>query len=255
MLDVNKINRQAYSAIVFSYLAVAAGLAGIAMVIFREAPEPALETGFFIRSEFFFARLIWAEMLIALFFGGGWLLPFFKVQENQKHIGGGYLVIANHIMLASIVSLAVLLLTIFIPNSAYKATYLNFHIGMQIVIAVVAALKISSVYFSMAGHQADVIPLSDSVKKPSDCVSMLKVAEADGNLTDIQRKTVKKIREQIKYSILENGKITTLAEYRQLVERIEKIIACIEDNKLAEFDESARLVENNITVLINKLKF
>ena len=254
MWDVKKISSYARNSILYSYLAVAIGLVVVAFVLFTGTPAQTSENDFFTRSEFFFFRLIWAEVLIALLFFGGLLIPFFKNVENSKHIGGGYLVISHQITLSTVISLVILLATIFIPTAAYKITYLKFHIAIQIIIAVVMVLKISMVYFSMAMHSYGLEPLPGDIKKPSDLVLMLKYSEMDGNLNSIQKKRVKKIREWIKYSVPQNGKVAMLPEYRQLVKEIEIFTVSMVNNDFTEFDKAANSIEKNINDIVSKLR-
>jgi len=254
MLDAKKISRNAVSAILLAYFAVAAGLAAVGLLVFDKVDPQVSSGGFFVRSEFFSLRLIWAEILVAVGFLGGLLMPFIQVWDNREHTGAGYIVISNHIMNTALISLFILLATIFIPVENYRDTFFKFHIAIQIIVAVAAVIKITVVLFSMAGHQDGIESLPDGIKKPSELVLILKVFENDGRLNSDQMKAVKKIRECIKYSIPEQGNISTLPEYRKLADDIERFAADISDGKFTDLKNQVKLMENAVTVISSKIK-
>lgn len=252
MSESKKVNRSAFSAILLSYLFLAVGWAVIGLLVFKDADTSS--TGFFVRSEFFTIRLIWAEVLIALFFFGGLLLPYNKFFENRKHIGAGYLIIAHRVTMAMTISLIILVLSAFIPTESYEGTCFRLHIALQIVIVIIAVIAIASTYFSMAAQLDGIEEFPANVKKPSDLCLMLQNAESNTNLAIDQVKIVKKIRESIKYSIPENGTVTAFAEYHELAETVEKINSGIAGNDLTELEKHSSAIEILINTIVQKTK-
>ena len=96
--------------------------------------------------------------------------------------------------------------------------------------------------------------LPEGVKTPDDLVNELQLLETSNDLTDDEKKVIKRIREKIKYSLPRVGRISTSENYKLLVEEIEsfsKISAEERTKQLASFEAG---VMKKILMLQNECK-
>lgn len=232
--------------IIFVLIMVFAALWGFFMFSENNA-----HNSFFQKTDFFWIRLLWFEAIVAVLwyaFTGNYLK---KILSEREQTGAINVVIGSVFFKLSIYSFIIWLIGCFLPPTALWQGW------MLLAQFVVIVLNVLVLYLlpHMRDLQNDGMKtLPEGVKTPDDLVNELQLLETSNDLTDDEKKVIKRIREKIKYSLPRVGRISTSENYKLLVEEIEsfsKISAEERTKQLASFEAG---VMKKILMLQNECK-
>ncbi len=115
---------------------VAIAIVIIGMIMFRIDADA---SSFWHRSQYFWYRLIWIELIVIFAFYGiiNGVLP--QLLKKRQQTGAGYIGIAGAISQATILSFCLWLISLWLPTERF---YFSLEISCQIVVVVVCLIKI-----------------------------------------------------------------------------------------------------------------
>ena len=208
-------------------------------------------SSFFQRTDFFWVRLLWFEAIIALLwyaFTGSYLK---KILLERKQTGAINVVIGSVFFKLFIYSLIIWVIGCFFPTSVSWQGWVWFAQFVVIVFYILALYVLPH----MRNFQNDGMEfLPDDIKTPDDLVKDLQMLEISADITEDDKRVIKRIREKIKYSIPRVGKISVSENYRLLVYEIEsflKISADARTTRITAFEDS---IMKKILMLQNECK-
>jgi len=232
--------------LVFALIMVFAALWGFFMFSADKA-----SSSFFQKTDLFWVRLLWFEAIIAVLwyaFTGSYLN---KILSESKQTGAINIVVGSVFFKLPLYSLVIWIVGCFLPTSA---SWQGWVLLAQFAVIVFNVLVLYLLPHMRNLQNDGMESLPEEVKTPDDLVNELQVLEASTDITEDEKKVIKRIREKIKYSIPRVGKISTSESYKLLVGEIEsfsKNSAKDRTTQIATFEDS---IMKKILILQNECK-
>lgn len=220
----------------------------IALLLFSEQ-EP--RDSFWCRSELFFVRLIWFEILFSIGWFAGIAAPVKSLFNHRQQTGGGYLAIISSVLNATVLSMVVLFISLFFPRSRF---YDNLTIVIQICILLFCIVKIFLLKYAQSFQVDGLNVIPANVKTPEQLVGMLMICEQQPIIIDKFAASVRKIKEKINYSLPKSGKIALSENYKHLANSVEVFYDRIMDGDYKDISSDLLDIERNIVTTMTDCK-
>lgn len=227
------------------------GYAATAAVVFA-VPVIMVHSG--SRSEYFWWKILWAEVLALLVWGflGGFFSYFLSGnKDSQDGIAGVIPALGSVIFLYSGISLILMLGHAWLPK---KEIYDNLHLVAQIVILAGSAVICVFLYYAKSGASAGAPVFPAGVPSPFVLVALLKTAEdqfRSSGLADLKEST-KSLKEKINYVLASAGRINAMDEYIEFTQKVRAFCdrAINMDRETAGAEEEKMLAKESKSLLI-----
>ena len=206
---------------------------------------------FLHRSELFYIRLIWFEIVFSIGWFAGFIEPVRNLLNHRQQIGGVFLAIASSVLNATVLSIVVLFISIFFPRSRF---YDNLPIVLQICIYLFCIIKIVCLRYAQSFQVDGLNVVPSNIKNPEQLLAMLTICEQQPIIIDKFSVAVKRIREKIKYSLPKTGKIAYSDSYKNLASLVEKFYDNLMEGNYDDISSDLLLIEKNIVCVIADCK-
>ena len=199
--------------ILFPIIAIA--IATIGIIMFSEDADA---SSFWHRSDFFWYRLIWIELILAFGFYGiiNGVLP--QLLQKRQQTGAGYIGMAGAISQATILSFFVWFISIWLPDERF---YFSLEISCQVVIVVVCLIKFFLLMTAQKLQNDGMELLPQNVRTPDELCVFLEICEKQPSLDKDIVKRIKACKEKIKYSLPRVGNISQSEKYRVVSQKVQ----------------------------------
>ena len=194
--------------------------------------------GFWVRSELFYVRLIWFELLFTFAWFGAFIEPIKEIFNRPRQIGGVPVAIAASICNAALLSIVMLVAWLFLPRERF---YDNLPVAIQIIIVVVCLFKIVLLRIAGAAQLAGMDTIPVDIKSPEQLSAMLTICLKQPIVEDKYLKTLECCKNKIDHSLPRVGKIAKSSEYKQLAEKTEELYEALMD---ANYDHVGKMVSD-----------
>ena len=222
--------------------------AAIGLLLFSEK-EPA--DSFWYRSELFTIRLVWFEVLFSVGWFAGIVAPIHHLLKYRQQVGGGYLAITASVINATVLSIIVLFLSLFFPRNRF---YDNLPVAIQIGIFLFCLIKIFLLKYAQSCQVDGLNVIPTNVKTPEQLLGMLTICEQQPIVIDKYSTAVKRVKQKIKYSLPQAGKIASSEHYKELAATIEKLYDEIMDGQYDGISSALLVIERDIVKTIGDCK-
>lgn len=206
---------------------------------------------FLYRSELFYIRLIWFEILFSIGWFAGFIEPVRNLLKFRQQMGGGYLAIASSVLNATLLSITVLFISIFFPRSRF---YDNLPIVLQVCIFLFCIIKVVCLKYAQSFQVDRLNVIPSNIKNPEQLLGMLTICEQQPIIIDKFSVAVKRAREKIKYSFPKAGKIASSENYKNLASLIENFYDKLMEGNYDDISSDLLLIEKNIVSVIADCK-
>ena len=222
--------------------------AAIALLLFSEN-EPA--NSFWCRSELFAVRLVWFEALFSVGWFAGIVVPIYHLLKYRQQIGGGYLAITASVINAAMLSIIVLFISVFFPRSRF---YDNLPVVIQIGIFLFCIVKVFLLKYAQSFQVDGLNIIPTNIKNPEQLLGMLTICEQQPVVIEKFSTSFRRVREKIKYSLPQAGKIASSEHYRKLAAAVEKLYDEIMDGEYDNISSDLLIIERNLVETIGDCK-
>ncbi len=214
------------------------------------------------RSQYFWARLVWAELLVALIWCGvGGFVRSTSMPKADATGGNGLAPgLCATIVLYSVASLLLMLFQSFFPD---REVITRLHWIGQIVLLL--GVGVALVFFNVARFAAasGSEPIPEGIRSPVELCALLRQEEvrfgsnADSRTRKCVPEKLKVVREGIQFSIPHVGSIGTLPDYVNFAESVEQICKSLSaHNPAIGFDEDhLQKLENELIEIQSKTTY
>lgn len=244
---VNHKKNQIFVIILYPICLIA--FAAIALLIFSDS-EP--EGSFLRRSNLFYIRLIWFEILFSLAWFASCIGPIGNMLKYRQQIGGGYAVIAATVLNATVLSMLILFFSMFLPRSRF---FDILPVVIQILIILVCSIKIICMKYAQAWQMDGLNVIPNTIKTPEQLVAMLLICEQQPIIADKFSVAIKRVKEKIKYSIPKAGNISTSESYKDLAVLVESFYDKLMAGKYDDISADILTIEKKIITVISDCKY
>ena len=215
----------------------------IGMIVFRDCGE----ASWLCRSDWFWWRILWFEAIFAVFWFAIFGLPFSRLLQNRHMTGATYAIIATICLQASRVSFVIWCISSFIPTDTFVAI-------LPVVIQLLVAMYYGVVVFMFPKTQA---LQTDGMEQPSQ-FGLPNPSELVMRLESLERRlgagagasTIKRLKENIRYSLPSVGRIAANDDYKALVANVVQMT----DNPQADIAKPCQDMEILIRRIIESCK-
>lgn len=232
------------------YYSIVAGWLIIALAIIFVAP---LIVPYDHRSDYFWYRLIWTEILWLLF----WLsLSIYTTQKDSTtRFGGIAPTICLVVSTVTILSFTLMIASSSLPN--YDPTG-RWHMALQIIFFAVAGLAVVFLSISRAGAAEDLRCPVQETPTPKQLHDLLALQESSLHTSSSTplRNSIRRLRETLLHSLNESLSLYNHAEYRELsrdVLALRDSLAEITRANEQQFD-SANSLTGSVTALTARVQ-
>ena len=202
------------SPILFGICAVVFAVVGI--VTFRDYGDGS----WMCRTKWFWWRLLWFEAIFALFWFAAFGVPISRLLQNRRMTGATYAIVASICLRASLVSFLVWGVGSFIsPGTPFSVLPITVQLLVVLYFGVTVFMFPKTQALQTDGME---LPVKYGLPSPSELANTLDTLEHRLE-SDIDVKTIKRIKETIRYSLPSVGRIAECDAYRQLVACIVRI--------------------------------
>lgn len=223
--------------------------AAIALLTFSDS-EP--EGSFLRRSEFFYIRLIWFEILFSCAWFAGCIGPIGNMLKYRQQTGGGYAVMAATVLNVAVLSMLILFFSLFFPRSRF---FDILPIVIQIIIFIACLVKLVCLKYAQAWQMDGLNIIPTTIKTPEQLIAMLLICEQQSIVVNNFSVTVKRIKEKIKYSIPQAGKVSSSDAYKDLTILVETFYNKLMDGKYDDISSDISIIEKKIISVIADCKY
>jgi len=249
MLQEKQIDTKTkFSLLIAVYPICIISFVAIGLLLFSEQ-EPA--DSFWCRSSLFYIRLIWFEALFSIGWFAGIVEPVRHLLKYRQQIGGGYLAMASSVLNATVLSIIVLFISIFFPRSRF---YDNLPIAVQIGIFLFCVIKIFLLKYAQSCQVDGLNVIPTNIKTPEQLLGMLTICEQQPIVIDKFAIAVKRVKEKIKYSLPQAGKIASSENYKKLAAAVEALHDKIMEGQYDSISTDLLIIERNIVETIADCK-
>lgn len=253
MLDKQKMGYQPKQLTMWSVLTFCATVLAIFIISLLLFPANAASDSFWHRGEFFWYKLVWAEVVFCVAWFLGLHDPYSNLLSQRQQTGGAIPAITSSVINACIFSYGILLLSLFLPE---KRIYNIVLLVVQIVVIVITIWRITILNEARFLQQDGIDPIPKNTKQPEELVAQLSILEMNMLKMDADLSwRVKRLREKINYSLPRVGKIATSMRYLSLVNGIEELCTLNESElATASVKQQLGVIEQITLLLITELK-
>ncbi|GEM_PF-2159699 len=210
------------------------------------------------RSEFFWYRLVWTEVLLLMIWSSFYL--YFRATvdplDHLKRMGGIAPTICIVVISYSVLSFISMMLHAFVNETN---TGNRIHWIAQIVFLSGAALTVLSLYKAKVGASAG-LNYGSSTPSPSQLHDMLASCEAslttkckDESISELTR-GIKRLRESVKYSLNDSSSLANSQEYHLVCAGITELCQSMSSYSDASPNISVDDLISNTSSLLNQVK-
>jgi len=231
-----------------AFLSAAVAIPVVGLLAF-EKPSPGT-VGFFVRGPYFWPKLIWCEILLAVLCLGGVWQSGGRLLRQRQQTGGGIVVQLVVIAKACYWSLALLLASVFLPDNMQ-----HWEVIAQVLLLVITIGFLASLTIARGLQTHGQTPIPPEVKRPDQLVALLASIEpvaagsSPGSVTSL-----KSLKERINYSLPRVGRIASSLKYREIAGEIEALCAAIESqNQPSAVNEHISRIDRKLTLLVTEL--
>ena len=221
----------------------------IALLLFSDS-EP--EDSFLRRSELFYIRLIWFEILFSFAWFAGCIGPIGNMLRYRQQTGGGYAVIAAIVLNATALSILILFFSIFLPRSRF---FDILPVVIQILIIVVCSMKMVYIKYAQAWQMDGLNVIPNTIKTPEQLVAMLVICEQQPIIVDNFSVPIKRVKEKMKYSIPKVGKVSSSESYKDLAILVESFYDKLMAGKYKDISADILAIEKKIIAVVSDCKY
>ena len=230
------------------YFVLAIAFAAIGFLLFDADPTA---KGFWVRSDLFYVRLVWFEMVFFFAWFGAFVGPIGEIFGRPRQTGGVPIAIAASVCNAALLSMVMLFCWLFLPRSRF---YDTLPIALQIIIAVVCIVKVVMLRIAGAAILAGMDRIPADVKTPDQLSAMLTICLKQPIVEDRYFKTLEKCKNKVDHSLPRVGKIARSADYKSLAEKTEALYDALINGCYDKIDEMVNEVEMLIEQVIKSCK-
>lgn len=251
MLNANQMNYSPKSSSSLTFVVyVISVLAFVAVALLLFSPSAPTDS-FWHRGDLFWFRLIWFQALFAVAWFGAFLIPVRNLLNHRQQVGGGFTAMSAAVLNAVLLSMIVLLVSLFLPRERiFTITPFVF----QILIAVVCLIKVMLLRQAQCYQNDGLAPIPLTLKSPDELVAFLELCERQPDLKTETAKQVKRIREKIKYSVPRAGKVASSPRYRETVLLVDSIYQQFMSGSRDRIPVDLRTLENTVSLLVSECK-
>ena len=233
----------ASSPILFVICALTFALIGV--LVFRNYGDDS----WFCRTDWFWLRVIWFELIFAVFWFAIFGAPLTQLLKNREMTGATYVIVSSVCLRASLISFAAWCISAFIPIETHWAK-------LPIVVQVVVALYYGIIVYMLPKTQIlqkdGMERFTESVPKPEELANLLKNFERRCADSGMDVRVVKRIREKIQFSLPSVGKITKSKAYIELGKCISQTSNAVIQDGIQNLHEIEMMVINVIDECKNR---
>ena len=251
MLDLKQMGRQSkFGPFLWTaFLPIVMIAALVVGLLLFSSEEPA--GSFWHRSDFFWLRLAWFELILSVAWLFGVIIPTKGLFAHRQQVGGGFPVMSAAVLNAAGLSLLVLFVSMFLPENRF---YNILPVVIQIVIAVVCLAKITFIKQAQVLQNDGVVPIPKTLRSPEELCASLVICEAQPGLAPELATRLKGTRERIKYSVPRVGKVASSSHYESVVRLVDTTYDQMMSGQREEARRSLESLDNTITLLISECK-
>ena len=206
---------------------------------------------FFQKTNLFWIRLVWFEAIIAglwYAFTGSYLN---KILSERRQTGAINIVVGSVFFKLSIYSFVIWCIGCFLPTTAAWQGWVWL---AQFAVIIFNALVLFLLPHMHNLQNDGMESFLSGIKTPDDLVNELQILETSNDVTEDEKKVIKKIREKIKYSIPRVGKINVSANYQLLAEEIASFSKFSAEERLYKISSFEDSVIRKILIIQNECK-
>ncbi len=203
------------------------------------------------RSDLFWIRLTWFELILAVTWLFGVIIPFKGLLAHRQQVGGGFPVMSAAVLNAAALSFLVLFVSMFLPETRF---FTIVPVIIQLVIIIVCLAKITFVTQAQALQNDGVVPIPRTLKSPEELAAFLVICEAQPGLAPELARKLKGTRERIKYSVPRVGKVASSSHYESVVRLVDTTYDQMMSGQREEVSRSLESLDSTITLLISECK-
>ena len=199
------------------------------------------------RSEWFWCRLLWFEAIFALFWFAIFGLPFSKMFQERHMTGATHAIVATICLRASLVSFVIWCISSMVPVDTSFAI-------LPVAIQLLVILYYGTVVLMFPKTQALQV---DGMEHPKDMglPSPMELSNRLGRIElelemDAELMAVKRLKEKIRYSLPNVGRIATCNSYIQLVEIVGQM-----GKGHSTIEKSCREAEKAVGLIVESCKW
>lgn len=231
-----------------AFLSAAVAIPVVGILAF-EKPTPGT-AGFFVRGPYFWPRLIWCEIVLAvLCLGGAWQMGGRLLRQRQQ-TGSAIVVQLVLITKACYWSLALLLASVFLPDNMQ-----HWEVIAQALLLVITFGLLASLTIARGLQTHGQTPIPPEVKRPDELVALLAsvepvaVGSSPGCVTNL-----KSLKDRINYSLPRAGRIASSLRYREIAGEVQALCAAIESQKQpSAVNEHISRIDRKLALLLTEL--
>lgn len=251
MLDSSQMGRQSKSGPILwaAFLPIVSIVIAVVGILLFSSDEPA--GSFWHRSDLFWVRLAWFELLVAVTWLFGVIVPIGGLLAHRQQVGGSFPVMSAAVLNAAALSLLVLLVSTFLPETRF---FKILPVVVQLVIIIVCLAKITFVKQAQDLQNDGVVPIPRTLKSPEELCAFLVICESQPSLAPELAKKLKGVRERIKYSVPRVGKVASSSHYESVVRLVDTTYDQMMSGRREEIGRSLESLDSTITLLISECK-
>ena len=233
-----------YRVIIAMYPICIIAFAAIGLLLFSEQE---LIDSFWHRTDLFYIRLVWFEVLFSAGWFAGIVEPVRYRLKYHRQIGGGCLATISAVINADILSIIVLLISIFFPRNSF---YDYLPIIIQIAIFLFCIVKVFLLKYAQSYQVDRLNAIPANTKTQEQLIGMLTICEQQPIIIDKFSTTVKRIKMKIKTIIPETEEIALSENYKKLATTVESLYDKIMEGQYDSISSDLLQIERNIVETI-----
>jgi len=251
MLNADQMNYNSKSSSILTsvvYLIAVTAFFAIGMLLFTSS---APTDSFWHRSDLFWVRVIWFQLLFAVVWFGAFVIPIRGLLDHRQQIGGGYTAMSATVLNAALLSAIILCVSLFLPQ---ERAYTILPIVFQILIVVACLIKVMLLKHAQCFQNDGLTPIPQTLKTPEELVAFLELCERQPDLQSETVKQIKRVREKIKYAVPHAGKVATSPRYKETVRLVEDVYQHMMSGSKDQIGADLNTLENTILLLASECK-
>jgi hypothetical protein len=195
------------------------------------------------QSPYFLHRLVWTEVLCLVFWSGALFYFLVPLRESDARSRFGGIAPMLSIITATYAAMSFLAMVThaYVPvsDTAYR-----WHLAIQIVLFLIAALSIVFLSISRAGA-AESLPLDHSEvvlpRELHDLIAACELTISNTAAPNPVKNAIKQLRETVRYSLGESSRLSEIPAYKNLCEEVKEFCLSIENLNRSDNNETVNL--------------
>lgn len=242
----NGIIKKFYIHLLFICAMMGFALCGLLMF-----PPDGAHGTFFSRTNYFWVRLIWFELILMILWHACAGSHLMKILSKRWMTGGVFAIIGASYFSLTFYSFIIWIVGCFLPASL---PWQMLPLVAQFILILFYAWLLYFLPCTQELQTSDMQAIPLILKMPEDLANAIFTLESTSGLSEESKKALQRIREKIKYSLPRCGKISTSENYKLLVDETEEFLKLSNGDILDRMSSFEEVAIKRILSIIHECK-